>query len=148
MSQCRRPVTLGQVLIPLGMSAGPNDVCSAGSEPRRRTPTEALSGSPGSTDFPNTPASQFWSQNSRIIAKPVKESAAGEAAEAPQFPRLDRVFRNISLGGPTALLISVMPSNSGQAAKRPSSSLGHASIQRWPLGFLPLESRKAYGPQD
>lgn len=49
-----------------------------------------------------------------------QRSAAGEAAEALQFPRLDRVFRNISLGGPTALLISVMPSKirpSGQAAK-------------------------------
>lgn len=118
-----------------------------GSEQHRRTPTEALSGSPGSTDFPTHPRANSGPRRANH-QEGDRKSAAGEAAEALQFPRLDRVFRNISLGGPTALLISVMPSKSGQAAKRPSSawiaSGSHAG--RW--AFSPLESRKACGPQD
>lgn len=58
------------------------------------------------------------------------------------------MFRNISLGGPTTLLISVMPSKSGQAAKRPSSAWIAPGSHVGFSAFSPLESRKACDPED
>lgn len=144
--QCGCPSTLGEIFILLSFSAGQDGIFSAGSEPRRRGPTEALSGSPGSPDFPTHPRVNSGPKFSESSRSRSKMSAAGEAAKALQFPRLDRVFRNISLGGPTALFISVIKIRpSGQAAKL---SLDCTWIPRWLLGFSPLESRKAYGLQD